>query len=203
MAVIFACSLLFVDMNDAFKGLPLTIDINAAIPVLFAGILVLNAPIATSVSMEGKEFWIIRTLPVLDRDILKCKLMFSIMLLAPFYIVGEVIMIIALRPSIMELIWMIALPVAIMICTLVVGLAVNLKFPKLKWDSEVEVVKQSASTMIGGLGGFLIALVAAIPLVLVSEMYYGLAACIEFSIVVLITLWVNSWNNKFNLDILS
>jgi len=203
MAVIFACSLLFVDMNDAFKGLPLTIDINAAIPVLFAGILVLNAPIATSVSMEGKEFWIIRTLPVLNRDILKCKLMFSIMLLAPFYIVGEVIMIIALRPSIMELIWMIALPVAIMICTLEVGLAVNLKFPKLKWDSEVEVVKQSASTMIGGLDGFLIALVAAIPLVLVSEMYYGLAACIEFSIVVSITLWVNSWNNKFNLDSLS
>ncbi len=203
MAVIFSGSLFFVDMNEAFEGLPITIDISVAIPVLFAGILVLNAPISTSVSMEGKEFWIIRTLPVLDRDILKCKLMFSIMLLAPFYIVGEVIMIIALRPSIMELIWMIALPVVIMMCALEVGLSVNLKFPKLKWDSEVEVVKQSASAMIGGMGGFLIALVAAVPLVLVSGRYYGLVACVEFSIVVLITLWLNSWNNKFNLDILS
>ena len=199
MAVIFAASLFFVDMNDALKGLPISIDINAAIPVLFSGILVMNTPIATAISMEGKEFWIIKTLPILSRDILKSKLIFSAMLLAPFYVVGEVIMMIALRPSIAKLLWMIALPVAITICALVVGLAVNLKFPKLKWDSEVEVVKQSASAMVGGMAGFLIALIATIPLMLVPVRYYNLVACVELIILVIVALVVNEKNYRFDM----
>lgn len=199
MAVIFAVSLFFVDMSDVIKDLPITININAAIPVLFAGILGMNMPIATSISMEGKEFWIIRTLPISAREYLKGKLRFNIGLIAPFFLVGELIMIIALKPSVLELLWMIALPVAIIMCILVVGLAVNLRFPKLKWDSEVEVVKQSASGMIGGLGGFLIALVAAIPLVFVTDSYFGMVSCVEFLVIVLITILLNEKNNKFDM----
>ncbi|MBR3834759.1 MAG: hypothetical protein IKJ73_10595 [Lachnospiraceae bacterium] len=202
MAVIFAVSLFFVDMNETLGGLPINIDLNGIIPVLFAGILGMNSPIATSVSMEGKEFWIIRTLPVPWKDVLKSKLLFSIMLLLPFYVVGEVVMVIALKPSIEKLVWMIILPATIIICILVVGLAVNLKFPKLKWDSEVEVVKQSASAMIGGLGGVLIALVAVIPLALVPENYYGLVACMVCIIVLTIAIITNHMNNKIDLKML-
>ena len=159
----------------------------------------MNMPIATSISMEGKEFWIIRTLPISAREYLKGKLRFNIGLIAPFFLVGELIMIIALKPSVLELLWMIALPVAIIMCILVVGLAVNLRFPKLKWDSEVEVVKQSASGMIGGLGGFLIALVATIPLVLVPDSYFGLVACVEFVVVVALTVIVYEKNNRVDM----
>ncbi len=202
MAVIFAASLLFVDMSDAIKDLPITININAAIPVLFAGILGMNAPIATSISMEGKELWIIRTLPISVREYLKGKLRFNIGLIAPFYIVGEIIMIIALKPSVLELLWMILLPMAITMCTLVLGLAVNLRFPKLKWDSEVEVVKQSASAMLGGMGGFLIALIAAIPLLLMPDSYFGMVACVEFVVVVVITIMLNEKNNSIDMKCL-
>ena len=199
MAVIFAVSLFFVDMKDAIKDLPIDININAAIPVLFAGILGMNSPIATSISMEGKELWIIRTLPISVREYLKGKLRFNIGLIAPFFLVGEIIMVIALKPSVLELLWMIALPVAIILFILVVGLAVNLKFPKLKWDNEVEVVKQSASGMIGGLGGFLIALLAAIPLAFVPNSYYGLLAFVEFVVVVTLTVIVYEKNNRVDM----
>lgn len=202
MAVIFAVSLFFVDMNEAINDLPIVININAAIPVLFAGILGMNSPIATSISMDGKELWIIRTLPISVREYLKGKLRFNIGLIAPFFVVGEIIMIIALKPSVLELLWMIAFPVAIIMCILVIGLAINIKFPKLKWDSEVEVVKQSASGMIGGLGGFLIALVAAVPLILVPGSYYGLIACFEFVVVVVVTVVVYEKNNRVDMKML-
>lgn len=199
MAVIFAASLFFVDMNDALKGLPINIDINAAIPVLFSGILVMNSPIATAISMEGKEFWISKTLPILSRDILKSKLIFNAMLIVPFYVVGEVIMIIALRPSITKVLWMVVLPAIVIVCALVVGIAANLKFPKLNWDSDVEVVKQSASALIGGMAGFLIALIATIPLMLVPVRYYNLVACVEFIVLVIVALVVNEKNYRFDM----
>ena len=37
----------------------------------------------------------------------------------------------------------------------VFALAVNLRFPVLEWDNEVRIVKQSAASMLGGLGGAL------------------------------------------------
>lgn len=198
MAVAYTVSLFFVDLGVVLKDMPVDININAVIPVLFAGIMLTNSPIATSVSMEGKEFWIIRTLPVSNSDILKAKLVFNAMLLAPFYVVGEVIMIIALRPGITELVWMIMLPLTIICCALVLGLFVNLKFPKLKWDSDVEVVKQSASALIGGFSGFLVAIVVAVPLLIVPVKYYNLTACVLCVVVVLITVLVNEKNRKFN-----
>lgn len=199
MAVIFAASMLFIELEVAFEGLPVTINIDSVAPILFAAILVLNSPIVTSISMEGKELWIIRTLPVSDRDILRSKLVFNIALLAPFYLVGELLMIIALRPTLPELFWMIILPVVLVLCGLVVGLAVNLKFPKLKWDSDVEVVKQSASALIGGFGGVLIALVAAIPILLVPVKYYNLAVLAVCVVVAIITAAIYEKNNSFDL----
>ncbi len=202
MAVAFAISLFFVDMKEVFPQLPIALNINGGISILFAAILVMNSPIATSVSMEGKEFWIIRTLPVADNTVLKSKLLFSLFLLAPFYVVGEVLMMIALKPTITEFIWMIILPAVLVVCVLVIGLAVNLKFPKLKWDSDVEVVKQSASALIGGLGGMLVVLVCAVPVILAPVKYYNLVACGICIIVTLVTLWVNDKNNRFDMKTL-
>jgi ABC-2 type transport system permease protein len=202
MAVVFSISLFFIDLESVFKSFPIDINVNAVIPMLFAGILTISNPIAVSVSMEGKEFWIIKSLPVMDRDILKGKLMFSALLLSPFFVVGEIIMIIALKPSISYLPWMIAMPMAIISCTLVMGLAINLKFPKLKWSSDVEVIKQSAAAFIGGFVGVLLALISMIPVLIVPMDYYNIAACGVCIILFIVTIVINSKNNKFDLKIL-
>ncbi len=200
MAVIFAVSLLFIDMEEAFKGFPITIDVNGVVHILFAAILVMNSPIVTSVSMEGKELWIVKSLPVSSQDILRAKLMFSLILLAPFYLVGEVIILIAIKPSLSYAIWMLMLPIALILFALVLGLAVNLKFPKLKWDNDVEVVKQSASALIGGFAGMLIALVSAVPLLFVSMNYYSWVSCVETVVVVIFVLMIYSKISRFNFN---
>ena len=50
----------------------------------------------------------------------------------------------------------------------------NLLLPSFNWDSESSVVKQSASSLIGGFGGFLMALLLAIPSALVTDAYRNL-----------------------------
>ena len=198
MAVAFAISLLFIDLETVLKGMPVNVNINGVIPVLFAGIMMINNSIAVSISMEGKEFWIVKTLPVSDRDILTAKMIFSALLIAPFYVVGEIFMIIAIGPSVMETLWMITLPLVIILCGLATGLAVNLKFPKLKWSSDVEVVKQSASSMIGGFSGIIVALIVAIPLLISPVKYYGFVACGGCVVVMIISIFINEKNKKFD-----
>lgn len=198
MAVGFAVGLLFADYDSMLNSLPVSINTYAIFPVLFAGILGTNNPIITSVSMEGKEFWIIRTLPVADRDILKSKLIFHALLLAPFYIVGEIFLILALQPNLLQLVWMILLPITIAFCTLETGLFINLKFPKLAWNSDVEVVKQSASATIGGFAGIIIAILAAIPLLLVPINFYHPVACGELVMLVMVTILIHKKNATFD-----
>ena len=111
-------------------------------------------------------------------------------------------MIIALKPSISYLTWMIAIPMAIISCTLVMGLAINLKFPKLKWSSDVEVIKQSAAAFIGGFVGVLLALISMIPVLIVPMDYYNIVACGVCIILSIATIMINSKNNKFDLKLL-
>ena len=113
---------------------------------------------STSVSMEGKEWWILKSLPLPPKMILDSKLCFNLLLIAPFYLISQVFLGIALRGVAVEIFWSVIIMTLFILCSCVGGLTANLKFPKMEWDSEVVVVKQSASSAVGGLPGTLGAL---------------------------------------------
>ena len=123
-----------------------------------------------SVSMEGKNWWIINSLPLSVKNILNAKILMNLILATPFYLVSEILLTLALRPAFLELVWLILIPAAAVLFSSVFGLAVNLHFPVFIWESETSVVKQSASSLLGGLGSILpvilsAAAVAALPAV--------------------------------------
>ena len=68
----------------------------------------------------------------------------------------------------MELIWACFLPIVFIVFGCVFGITINLKLPMMKWENEAAVVKQSASATIGGLGGCLVIILCAIPVVFVT-----------------------------------
>ena len=53
-------------------------------------------------------------------------------------------------------------PFSAVLFSSVFALAVNLRFPVLEWDSEVRIVKQSAASVLGGLGGTLLPLLGLV-----------------------------------------
>ena len=108
-----------------------------------------------SVSLEGKQWWIMSSLPLSTENILSAKIIMNLILVLPFYLVSEVLLILALHPGLPELVWLALIPAVSVIFSSVFGLAVNLRFPVFTWESEVSVVKQSASSLVGGLGGVL------------------------------------------------
>ena len=200
LAVIFAIAVLGVGLDTIQQALELPLDIAGAVPVLLAGIFSMMTTTCTSISMEGKEWWIVKSLPVRTKDLLDSKLLFGLSLFLPFWVVAEVLLIIALRPGFRELVWLVLLPLILIVFSQVFGLTINLKMPVFDWENEVSIVKQSASSAVGGLGGFVVILACMVPVLFVPAEYGDLlkgALCIVFAGV---TWILYKKNNKVNLQ---
>lgn len=162
MGCILSGALLFTGTDTLKELLPLPIDMEGMIPFVMAGVFCMMTTTATSISMEGKNWWILKSLPLSAKNILDGKILMNLLLILPFYALSELLLIFALKPGAGELLWLILIPAEIILFSCVYGITVNLHFPVLEWESEMRVVKQSASAMLGGMGGFLLALLCAV-----------------------------------------
>ena len=199
LGVAFCIGLFFFNPEEITAGLPVALNVKAAIPYFIAAIFNMMNVTSTSISMEGKEFWIVKSLPLDTKMILDSKLLFNLCLLAPFYFVSEILAVIALRPSILELVWLILIPALLCLCACVFGITANLLFPKLDWENETTVVKQSASAAIGGMSGVVASIPCMFAVLCVPErVVNGIngAICI---LLVLIAVALYRRNNKFDL----
>lgn len=199
LGTVFCVALPFLDIESITGVLPIQISVNSVLPFVFAGIFCVMNTTSTSVSMEGKEWWIVKSLPLSVKHILDGKILFNLCLWAPFYMVSEAVVLLTQDLSVTEGIWMVLIPALFMVFSCVFGIAVNLKFPKLQWENEVEVVKQSVSAVIGGMGGFFVAIVSACAVLLVPVNYTNVVCLGICILLVVITVLLYHRNNSTDL----
>ena len=105
------------------------------------------------ISLEGKSINILKALPVSTTTILKAKIIMAMVVILPLILIGDIVMVIWFGFGIIEtlllLIGSVVLPGAMQIF----GILTNLKYPTMDAESDMEVVKQSRSTMICSLVG--------------------------------------------------
>ena len=183
---------------QAFMNMPF--DIRELVPFALAGVFCIMPITCSSISLEGKEWWIIKSLPVKTKDLLDSKLLLNLSIILPFWLVSEVLFIIALKPGVMELLWLVVIPVIMVVFSGVFGLTINLKMPVFNWENEVAVVKQSVSAFIGGICGFLIVLVCMVPTLLCPVEYDNVAKLATCVVMILVTFILYQKNNRVNLQ---
>ena len=189
LGVIGSVALLFVDIQKVMGNIPVHINIQQAIAFFVSGIFCMMNATSTSVSMEGKEWWILKSLPLPSKMILDSKLCFNLLLIAPFFFVSQVFLGIVLKGEVIEILWSVAIMLLFILCSCVGGLTANLKFPKMEWDSEVVVVKQSASSAVGGLPGMLGAIFCGlIAMVIPAAFIHVFRAVVVLILILLIML---------------
>ncbi len=174
MAVILSVSFFFLDTGEMMGDMPMEMNMRAAIPFVLGATFAIMPITAVSISMEGKEAWILKSLPLSRKEILDGKILFQLCLMAPFYVVAVILSSMALQLSILEIIGMVVVPAIIILFSAVFGIFVNLWLPKMQWDSEVAVVKQSASAVIGGLVPALVSGICAIVAMVIPQRYTGI-----------------------------
>ena len=134
------------DGIGALIGIPGITD--RMLPVVLGVLPGMMPMTACAVSMEGRQWWMMQTLPVSRREMVWSKVALNLIVTAPFYVVSEVLLFIALRPGWTKMLSLIAVPAAYCVFSARAGLAINERMPVFDWENETRVVKQSASSML-------------------------------------------------------
>lgn len=108
------------------------------------------------ISLEGRNINILKSLPVKGKTILMAKIYSSLILTTPVLVVGDIMLFIKFKISVIEMILLILLSVLIPLVSHFLGLLINLKFPKLDAESSTEIVKQSTSSFIAVMIGMIL-----------------------------------------------
>lgn len=101
----------------------------------------------SSISLEGKNIWIIKTAPIKTITILLSKVLMNLIMLSSVLTISFFILIISNKIQISTLLLLYLLSILIAIFISFSGIIVNLLLPKLEFKNEMEVVKQSAAAI--------------------------------------------------------
>lgn len=115
------------------------------IPVMIFGLI---STTSSSISMEGKQWWIAQSLPIEMKQIIKSKIMINLTIAIPSYLISQVFYILTFRPTALDLFWLLLLPLVYLGLNSILGIALNLKMPVFDWESETVAVKQGGALLL-------------------------------------------------------
>jgi ABC-2 type transport system permease protein len=141
----------------------------------------------SALSLEGKNLWIPKVLPVRDREILLSKTLPQIIVSVPFTVISAIVIIIGFALPIKYIPFVILTPVIANASFAFLGSVINVLFPKFDYVNEAQVIKQSLSSFLLLLAQSLISLgVIAIAVVFVIIKLSYLAHVIILSVSVML-----------------
>lgn len=108
----------------------------------------MNTITATSISLEGTYFWMLKVLPVSPWQIFKAKLGVHVLITGVPAVFCTVTFAIAGKVAPGGMLIMILASLVFVVFSGMVGLLCNLKFPNLTWTNEAQAVKQNMSVIV-------------------------------------------------------
>lgn len=135
-------------------------NIIKLIPMGFLAIIAFVIPLSmissASISIEGKSLEFTKTLPVSGKKILLAKVLMSDLIIIIPTIICAIMLAIRFNFDIMNTLQIIIVCIVLANFTSILGLIINLIFPKMDAKNDTEVVKQSASTLVATFSGMLV-----------------------------------------------
>ena len=125
---------------------------NDFIIVLIAIVLIFCFSItnttSSSVSLEGKSFWVIKTAPVQTKDVLNSKILVNIVVFMPFLLIDLIIGFLFIKPTIIIFLFVLGILIIFLIGSIYYGLLCNLLLPRFDFDNPARAIKQSGAVLL-------------------------------------------------------
>ena len=122
--------------------------LQPAIPFIVYFFIGMMATTACSPSLEGKNYWILQSLPVEKKTIYKGKMLFNMLLTVPFMLISTICLCLSARVSALHTVLFLILGFALCAFSTAWGCVCGIKHMRLDWENEVEVIKQGAAVAI-------------------------------------------------------
>lgn len=162
--VLFVIGIIYISLNfDNITTLisfdnKLSLDeIKSYIPIILYGFICftswMTSITSSMISLEGKSFSILKSLPIKPMTIILSKVLMAILIVIPIILIGDIILFIRFSFNMWEIIMIIVGSLLLPLIVEMFGIIINLKYPKMNAENDTEVVKQSTSTMIATFTG--------------------------------------------------
>lgn len=160
-------------------------------PYVIAACLGLSCTTMASISLEGKNVWLLQSLPIDMKNITSSKLLVNLTITIPSAIIASTMFIVKMKPDVASGLIVYIVPIIFSLFSAVFGLWLNLKVHNYSWESETQVVKQSPVSLAGmllsplisvifillcaatAINNILIALIAILLIVIITGMLYN------------------------------
>lgn len=123
----------------------------------------MSSTTSSAISLEGKNIWLIKSLPVSAKKVFVSKILINLIVMLPFMYIAVIIASIVFAVDITGTILLLFISTSSITMIAVMGIAINLIAPKLNAPNDTVVVKQSASAFLTMLIGILIVGMIMIP----------------------------------------
>lgn len=160
LIIVIALCIKFNSVINYFNGvLPkniLTDYISILILIIITFTAFMTSITSSLISLEGKKINILKSLPIKVKTILMSKVYAALIITTIPILLGDLILFIRFKLSIIEMLLIIIFSIIIPLISHLIGLIINLKYPKLEFENSAEVVKQSISSFLSVLIGMLL-----------------------------------------------
>lgn len=126
------------------------------LPFGLAGLLGSSCSTCSALSLEGKNLWILQSLPLRPKTVFDSKILVNLTLVLPASLISSALLALRFASGPADTLLLFLVPLSYSLFIPVWGMYVNIKLPNYGWETEAAVVKQSLAAMLGTLGGMLV-----------------------------------------------
>jgi len=167
----------FVDIERIFGGEQMLNLLKDYLGLYILFFIMLSSTTMASISLEGKNFWIIKSLPVSPMTVFFSKIAVNLTICLPV-LLDALLIGIMFKMSIFRTILLIFIAAAASIFISLYGLIINLMLPNFTWTAEVTAVKQSAATLVTIFSGFGFSIAFFLLVIIIPSAAAAYLACL-------------------------
>lgn len=181
--------LLLIKGNELIPILQALLEsMDGSIPVLMCTAICLaasmNDMVAPSVSLEGKNLWLLQSLPISAKKILRAKLVPQLIITGIPMLFCAICAMLCFEASLVEMTLFILTLIAYLIFSAEFGLFIGLKLPNINWTNEIVPIKQSACIAVSLLTNWVYAILLGVGYIIIG---YKLGTVLYLTLFILLT----------------
>lgn len=176
LVMIFSVLFFFVPVDTLFTSFGVLSSssgtfITAVVAIFFSFPLAIMSTTSASISLEGRNVWILQTLPVSTSMILHVKSAVDLTVKLPCIIVAATLATIGLQLPFSACLAFLFVPAIYSLFSSQMGLLMDIRKPNYTWTNETQVVKQGISVLLTMLAGMAVIALPAIALFVLGTQY--------------------------------
>ena len=174
------------------KEAPITTEmLLPAIPLIIYFFIGMLPTTACSPSLEGKNFWIVKSMPIEPKILYLGKILFNLYLTIPFTTFATLCLCISAKAGIFNTFLYWVLGVLLCAFSSCFGCVCGIKYMRLDWENEIEVVKQGTAVAVYLFPNMFITMGLIVGVVVLSTMFNPIFVTLFLMIIIAFLTWLS------------